>query len=164
MTHPYDILKTIEKWDREALADLAVAVEAYGYNTIAAEIWDRLRSAELRDLPWWVTRNNWLQAIRDEVDMDYPIATGPRFVVQIASANMPNGCWGAHARVAVLEIEPGTRADFKPTMISERARGVARVVETWERLNVGKTERCAFRRALAAAERLAADLNKVGQR
>lgn len=68
---------------------------------------------------------------------------------------MPSTCWGRYARVAVLEVEVGTH----PTMISERARGVVRIVETWEKLNVGTSERCAYQRALAEAEELAADLN-----
>jgi len=44
-------------------------------------------------------------------------------------------------------------------MISTHARGVVDVVETWERLNVGKTDRCAYARALAEAEALAAKIN-----
>jgi hypothetical protein len=44
-------------------------------------------------------------------------------------------------------------------MLSERARGVVRVVATWEKLNVGKTARCAYQRALADAIELAAELN-----
>ena len=44
-------------------------------------------------------------------------------------------------------------------MISRRARGVVRVVATWERCNVGKTDRCAFSKARAEARALAAQLN-----
>ena len=78
------------------------------------------------------------------------------YIVQVASANMPNSCWGIYNRVAVLEVHDGvTRA----SMISDRSRDVVRVVETWEALNVGKTERCAYRRALKQARAIAADMN-----
>ena len=77
------------------------------------------------------------------------------YIVASSSAKMPRKCWGQYRRVAVLEIEPGA----KPAMISERAKGVRRVVETWERLSVGKTNRCAYRRALEEAKALADRLN-----
>jgi len=66
------------------------------------------------------------------------------FIVKTATAKMPTSVKHPYARVAVLEIEHGAQ----PKMISDRARGVVRVVRTWEKLSVGKTERCAFRRAL----------------
>lgn len=83
-----------------------------------------------------------------------------QYIVMSASASMPSSCRGTYARVAVLEVEPGAT----PKMISTRARGVLRVVETWERLHCGKYAgrggRCAFSRALAAAEEMAAELNR----
>ncbi len=78
-----------------------------------------------------------------------------RYIVKTAAARMPASCWGKYRRVAVLEVEPGA----EPRMISARARGVVRVVETWDALNVGTSDRCAYRRALAEAEALAANLN-----
>jgi len=85
----------------------------------------------------------------------------PRYVVMDASAHMPRSCWGRYRRVAVVEVDPDALPEgaLAPAMISERARGCVRVVETWERLNVGKTGRCAYARALAEAEALAAELN-----
>jgi hypothetical protein len=80
------------------------------------------------------------------------------FIVKTATAQMPSSCWGRYGRVAVLEIEIGTA----PAMISARARGVVRIVRTWERLNMGNTDRCAYSRALAEAEALAAKLNEDG--
>ena len=74
------------------------------------------------------------------------------YTILTASANMPLSCWGRYARIAVVELEPGF--DGRPAMISERARGVSRIVETWERLHVGSTDRCAYARAMAAAEEL----------
>lgn len=73
-----------------------------------------------------------------------------QFIVQTACAHMPSSCWGAYRRVAVMEVEPGAQ----PKMISNRARGVVRVVRTWEKLNVGRTERCAYRRAVREAQEL----------
>lgn len=81
------------------------------------------------------------------------------FIVQTAAAAMPGSCWGVYRRVAVLEVERGIS---RVSSISAHARGCVRVVATWERLNVGHTERCAYRRALAEAERLAATLNAGG--
>ena len=80
-----------------------------------------------------------------------------RFIVMDASAHMPNSCWGRYRRVAVVELEPGF--DGYPKMISNRARGVKRVVSTWERQNVGTTSRCAFERAYTDACEMARELN-----
>ncbi len=76
-------------------------------------------------------------------------------IVLSSSARMPSSCWGSYARVAVVEAEVGA----EPKMISERARGVVRIIETWERLHIGKTKRCAHQRALAEAHALADELN-----
>lgn len=78
-----------------------------------------------------------------------------QFVVKTSAAKMPSSCKGVYRRVAVMEVEKGTT----PKMISERAKGVVRIVEIWEDLNVGRTERCAYRQALAEAEAMAARLN-----
>ena len=77
------------------------------------------------------------------------------YIVRTAAAKMPGSWKGTYRRVAVLEVEDG----LVPTMISTRAKGVRRIVRTWERLFVGKTERCEYRIALAEAEALAAKLN-----
>jgi len=79
------------------------------------------------------------------------------YVVKTACAKMPSSVKGTYRRVAVLEVDPGT----EPIMISERARGVRRIVHTWDRLNVGTTDRCAYRVALVEAEKMAADLNNA---
>lgn len=82
-----------------------------------------------------------------------------KYIVKTASADMPASCWGKYKRVAVLELEPGVKA-ADVTMISERARGVRRVVRKWERLNVGKSQRCAYERAIVSACALVARLNR----
>lgn len=79
------------------------------------------------------------------------------FIVLTKAACMPNSCWGRYKRVAVIEVILGT----VPKMISERAIGVVRIVETWERLNVGKTAASAYGRALAEAHELRAQLATV---
>lgn len=56
-----------------------------------------------------------------------------------------------YRNVAVLEVEPGAA----PKMISERARGVVRIIAHYGPQNVGKTKRCAYERTLAKAKNLA---------
>lgn len=77
------------------------------------------------------------------------------YIIQTAAACMPARCWGRYRRVAVLEVTGGVT---RVAMISSRARGVVRVVSTWERLSVGKTTRCAYQRALLEARELVAEL------
>ena len=78
-----------------------------------------------------------------------------QFIVQTAAANMPSSCKGIYRRVAVLEVEDGVTS---VKMISPRARGVVRVVATWEKCHA-KGENTAFSRALADAREMAAELN-----
>lgn len=82
--------------------------------------------------------------------------TPTHFIVQSASAAMPSSCWGTYRRVAVLEVDADRTC---VAMISERARGCRRIVATWERCHVGRTERCAYERALVEAYDLASELN-----
>lgn len=83
------------------------------------------------------------------------------FIVKESAANMPASCWGRYARLAVIEVQPGVDS---VSMISERARGVVRIVRTWEKLHAGSTSRCARDRALDEAEELAARLNDTERR
>jgi len=78
------------------------------------------------------------------------------FITKVSTAHMPGSCWGRYGKVAVIEVEPGIT---DVAMISNRARGAIRVVEVWDRRNIGTTDRCAFAIALAEAETLAASLN-----
>lgn len=78
------------------------------------------------------------------------------FIVQTATAHMPSKCKGRYGRVAVLEVDANLD---RVSMISVHATGCYQVVATWERLNIGYTERCAFRRAVSDAEELADKLN-----
>jgi hypothetical protein len=83
------------------------------------------------------------------------------YIVQTAAACMPSSCkFGRYRRVAVLEVaDPSIH---RVAMISARAIGVIRIVRRWERLSVGTTERCAYRRALAEARALVATLSNGG--
>jgi hypothetical protein len=84
-------------------------------------------------------------------------------IVMEAAANMPSSCKGRYKRVAVVVIDSDVLRDFDrafPHCISARARGVVRIVRTWEKLNAGSTDRCAYRRALDEAERLAEQVNE----
>ena len=74
---------------------------------------------------------------------------------------MPPSCWGTYARVGVVELTADWPEGVEPKMLSKRSRGVLRVVETWEKLYVGKTERCARNVALAEAKALCVRLNSV---
>lgn len=78
------------------------------------------------------------------------------FIVHVSAAKMPSSCWGKYRRIGVLEVEAHVA---EVSMISSRARGVVRVVETWEKLHVGSTVRSAFYQALMEAENLADRLN-----
>jgi hypothetical protein len=82
-----------------------------------------------------------------------------RFIVLHASASMPGSCWGRYRRIAIVEIVPG---GSMPRMISARARGVVRIVETWEKLHTGHRAPngdCAFSRAWKEAIALCNKLN-----
>jgi hypothetical protein len=82
------------------------------------------------------------------------------FIVMTASAAMPNSCKGIYRRVAVVETDGSTR----PKMISERARGVKRLVRRWERCHAGSHGgNTAYDRAGRVAINLAAHLNLMHQ-
>ena len=70
------------------------------------------------------------------------------YIIQTASAHMPGSCKGHYKRIGLLCVDKGVKC---VSMISPRAKGVRHVVETWERLNVGHTDRCAYQRALKEA-------------
>ena len=79
------------------------------------------------------------------------------FVVRDSSAHQPSSRKWKHPRrrVAVLEVEPGA----VPAMISERARGVIRIVRVWEDLYTGPSQHCQYARAMSAAREMAERLS-----
>ena len=90
-----------------------------------------------------------------------------RFVIMEASDRIPSSWQWQYAarRIAVVELTPEYAAEGRrPKMISARARGVQTIVETWNQLRPGKTDRCEYGRAKSAAEQLAARLNANGSK
>ena len=72
---------------------------------------------------------------------------------------MPNSCMGMYRRVAVVQLNQHyTAHGLRPKMISERAVGVLRVVDLGKH-NVGKTDRCAYRRKLKEAQEMVDRIN-----
>jgi hypothetical protein len=83
------------------------------------------------------------------------------YVVVTAAAKMPSSVRAPYRRVAVVELNQHyTSHNLRPAMISHRARGVVRVVRTWERLHA-RGSNTAYARALKEAEALAWQLCNV---
>jgi len=79
-----------------------------------------------------------------------------RYIVMEAGAKRV-GKFGNYIRVAVVELDPSFEG--RPTMISERAKGVKRIVRLWDQQYLGKTNRCEAARARCEAAELCARLN-----
>jgi hypothetical protein len=77
------------------------------------------------------------------------------FIVMSSSVPTSPAMFGTYRYIAVCEVVAGMR----PKMISERAKGMVRIITTTGPLSVGKTKRCAYQRGLAEAEALAHELN-----
>ena len=86
--------------------------------------------------------------------------TLPKYIIMTASAAMPASCRGKYGKIALVELEPGRTEP--PKMISERARGIVRIVRCWDKLNMGKTNRCAYAVAMKEAEDLLAVAELLG--
>src|ERR1700753_528789 len=84
-------------------------------------------------------------------------STPSTYIVVERVAKMPSSCGYAYEYCAVIETD-GRRS---VSMISERARGVRRIVRAWAPYpKAGSTSRSAKCQALAAARELAARLNR----
>lgn len=81
-----------------------------------------------------------------------------RYIVMTRSAKMPSSVKAKYMRVGVVET---TLTDGEPAMLSERAKGVVRIVQTWERMHAGRTASpgTAYGRAVAEAESMVSRLN-----
>ena len=80
----------------------------------------------------------------------------------VVSTGAAKDRWGHHRHVGVVELDdPDLPQDWCPRLLSERARGVRMVVFTGWECYVGRTTRCAFERALAAAVELAGLLEEA---
>ena len=80
------------------------------------------------------------------------------YIIMTASAKVAGKArqFGRYGHVAVVEVET---ADTVPAMISERAKGVVRIVWDSGACSIGKTERSAFAVAKAHAAAMADRLN-----
>ena len=78
----------------------------------------------------------------------------PRYIVMTSSVPARGKARrGTYKKVVVVELD-GSGIE-EPKMISERARGVARIVRQYGACSVGRTDRCQYSRALDAAGALA---------
>ena len=68
------------------------------------------------------------------------------FIVMERTASMPRSCWGTYRRIVVVEVLQGN----VPKMISPRARGMVRIIRTWDRCSL--TRRRGYATAEAAAK------------
>jgi hypothetical protein len=83
------------------------------------------------------------------------------WIVMTSSAAMPAGCWGRYRRVALVKVDQWhTARDMVPARISERTRGILRLIDMGHH-NVGTTPRSAYQRTLAEAQRRAIELNNA---
>lgn len=81
------------------------------------------------------------------------------FIVMESSAQVRGKMrnFGRYRRIAVCEVEEGKT----PAMISERARGMIRIVQEWSPMHQGKTERSEYWVARREAEGMAKELNET---
>lgn len=86
--------------------------------------------------------------------------TETHYIVMSSWAKMPTSCWGRYRRVALLEVE---KEYDLVSMISERARGVVRIIKTWEKCHYGRggSGRCAYSRACTEAVELKRDMEHM---
>lgn len=73
------------------------------------------------------------------------------------SEKMPASCWGKYRRIAIVRMPDNAH---EPPRIDERIKGLE-IVDQWRSLNVGKTDRCAYRVALREAETKLAELERA---
>jgi len=86
------------------------------------------------------------------------------YIVMESSAHMPASCKAPYRRIAVVQLNQDyTAHDRLPKMISERARGILRIVRDYPIVPAaGKTERSGLVQTRKAARELADRLNNAG--
>ncbi len=84
-----------------------------------------------------------------------------KYIVMTASQHINFPRRIAKAALVLIETDELPEGRTVPAMISERARGVVEITELHEKLNVGKTGRCAFSRCVAELEQRASELNSI---
>ena len=81
-----------------------------------------------------------------------------KFLIRESAAAMPTSVQSPYVHIAVLEVEDDVES---PPIISERARGVIRIVQVWRKLpRRGTTLKSAYGRARAEAEALITQLQR----
>ena len=83
-------------------------------------------------------------------------------VAMSACARMPASCRGQYRRAALVIVDTDVCAI--PKMISERARGVVRLIDSTGGLHVGRTEKGAWQRKMTNMERIARIINEYEMR
>jgi len=86
------------------------------------------------------------------------------FIVMVRTATGPRSRNGGDRYAAVVELDPDWIVEHpgqEPKMISNRAKGVCRVVSHTGPLHVGKTEKSAFPRGLREMQTLRDHLNRL---
>jgi tRNA G37 N-methylase Trm5 len=76
------------------------------------------------------------------------------FIVMTAKAKMPSSCWGKYGKIAVVEVAEGKI----PKQIHPKHKAIKRIVEVWDRKNIGGPK-SAFAIAKKEAEELCKQLN-----
>jgi hypothetical protein len=83
-------------------------------------------------------------------------------VVMTSSKKMPSSVCSPYRNVAVVQLnQEFTANNWRPKMISARARGVLRVIHLGHYPANGKTDRSGYQQALKRANELALQLNSV---
>jgi hypothetical protein len=82
------------------------------------------------------------------------------YVVKVSCAKTPSSWKWKHRRTHVAVMHVDSTVDY-PRMISERARGVRRIVEFWGAQYDGPSVRCQAYLARTKAEDMAEELNEA---
>ncbi len=82
-----------------------------------------------------------------------------KYLIKTSRAKMPTSCWGGskYYHVALLEVDDDVE---RVTMISPRARGVRRVVESIGPCYRGITDQCQYADAVRHLTQLKKDLER----
>ena len=80
-------------------------------------------------------------------------------IVVTKSASMPSSCKGHYRKVYVVDISPDAPTGYIPPQVRQGGKHIISIVRDLGPHNVGKTNRCAFARAVKEAEQIANDYN-----
>lgn len=76
------------------------------------------------------------------------------FHIVESKAKMPSSCWGRYGRIGLLI----TKENYIPIRIDSRPKKVVGIIELWDKLHMGKTDKCAYSKARDEAYRMLFDL------